>query len=551
MHRDRLSNLSLISLLFLAVSFAAGRSDAVSPARSVILPRPLPTDIITRVPPRTPDPPPPPTIAVTSLGQVTEGGALRFRITISRELGINLPIPYTLSGDTGALARPETSGQATIVEGQRSVDIALPTRDDSAVNGQRTIVLTIGGSTTRAAAGQAWRASGILLDNDQNPPPPPPPPSLAVASLGDVREGQPLRYRITLSRPLNANLAIGYTLSGDTAALANPVSNGRTVIAEGQRFGDVTLPTRDDPAINGRRAVVLSLAAATARSATVQNWRASGGIVDVVPPPPPPPVAAVFNAGAVEEGGTLRFPLGLDRPAQRELTAIYRVTDAASATGGDRRGQVTIPAGANGAVISLVSRDDSAVNGSRGVAVRLLRIDGATIGPQAIGSGAITDNDRAAPSSAAPSDPPATTAAEQSATPAPSATITPSEPANTTPAPSATSPSTSPADDGQSGAFVDPDADITQQPPTPAWWPLLLAIAALAAIVGAAALAIRALLRVAVSAEPGVPGVVAGSLSLTAPSLTISAKATTGTVASGPIENLAIVEKYDDPSPAA
>ncbi len=419
-----------------------------------------------------------------------------------------------------------------------------------------------------------------ILTQAADPDTPPPPPPRAVVSLaaaGPVTEGEPLRFRITVSPPQSRNLQFGYVLSGETSALQRPVTAGRAVLIEGQSSVEIALPTRDDAVVNGRRRIVLSLAQAPTRAAAGGVYRATGVILDndvataptpTPTPTPPPPVQPVVTLGvgaSVVEGGVLRFPVRLDRPARDTVAVSLAISDPQGAAGGSRTSGLRIAAGSQSGTLAIRSIDDDRINGARLVTVQLLRAQGAVLGRPGTARAQVTDNDVAPTASATPADDvsstPAPIASEASA--APVATAVPSEAAGDPVDVTATSgASEAPATAGDA-ALIDPAAGGQGgggPPPDPSggrsFWTVILAIlGVLAALAVAATLAVRALLKVRCSIETGAVATPLSDLALTGPELKISAQATPGDLVTSEIGGLSLtaptaMEKHDGSNPS-
>ena len=407
-----------------------------------------------------------------------------------------------------------------------------------------TIRLPPGVLATRAA-------TATQTDSPAPTPPPAPRISISLSGGGNVTEGEPLRFRISASRPPDGPVTVAYNISGDTAALLRPATAGRATLNEGQTSTEIVLPTRDDNLVNGRRQITLTLVVPPTRMTAPTIRRATGTVMDndvaTAPPTPPPPtptppppaalpVVTLGSAAPVVEGGVLRFPVRLDSPAREPVSVALAITDPRSAAGGTRTAGLRIAQGSRSGVLSLVTADDSQVNGARVVTVQLLRALGAQVGAPRAARGQVTDNDVAPGASTAPT--------EQPATPIPSAT-----PVETT------SPTASPAaietaavatatasETGDNAAFVDPGAsgngsDEPPPPPPPEpgkgwsiWQLVLAALAGLAALAAIATAAARALLRVTCAAQTGALPTPLSDLTLSSPEVKVSAQVIPGEV---------------------
>ena len=226
-----------------------------------------------------------------------------------------------------------------------------------------------------------------------------PRPSVTVVSDGDVTEGSPAVFTLTRTGDPAQTLDVAYTVtaSGDFGAatgadtatfLANNLTVQVSVATTGddthEAHGSVTLTltadTSADPAY--------LLGAPAAATATVEDDDA-------------PTVSIGAPAAAVAEGGTLRFPVTLNRAGYRDITLDYAVTGG-TAEAGDYTdaggGTLTIPAGDTAAHIELGAVDDTIDEPDEEtveVTISNLRPAGAATPGTAAATGTITDNDDA------------------------------------------------------------------------------------------------------------------------------------------------------------
>ena len=110
------------------------------------------------------------------------------------------------------------------------------------------------------------------------------------------------------------------------------------------------------------------------------------------------PFLRVDDARADEGAGSMTFTLGLDRPAQADITVSYKTEDQSATRGVDYRraeGTATIFAGQRGVEVEVEVIDDNIHEGDEMFSLRLFRPFGASFktGQEALATGTIVDDD--------------------------------------------------------------------------------------------------------------------------------------------------------------
>ena len=163
----------------------------------------------------------------------------------------DLTVPYVLTGQVSAADfDPQgLTGTVTIPAGMREAPLLLTAEDDTALEGDETVTVTlqqrtVAGSAVVPVAGMA-SAQVVLIDDEG-------PVSIRVSDAAAVEEGSAAEFEIMISRPLAGEIAgLTYTTVDDTAvggaagdytaaqavAFTIPANTVRTTLS---------IPTRDD-----------------------------------------------------------------------------------------------------------------------------------------------------------------------------------------------------------------------------------------------------------------------------------------------------------------
>ena len=226
-----------------------------------------------------------------------------------------------------------------------------------------------------------------------------PRPSVTVVSDGDVTEGNPALFTLTRTGDTAQTLDVAYavTATGDFGAATG--AGTATFLADSATV-QVSVATTGDSIHEAHGTVTLTLTADAGADPAYLLGDPSTATA-AVEDDDAPTVSIGAPAAAVAEGGTLRFPLTLNRAGYRDITLDYAVTggtaDAADYTdaGG---GTLTIAAGDTTAHIELGAVDDTVDESDEEtveVTISNPQPSGAATIGTAMATGTITDNDAA------------------------------------------------------------------------------------------------------------------------------------------------------------
>jgi T1SS-143 domain-containing protein len=343
---------------------------------------------VVTVEPGTPDP---------NDNSVIEGNNLVYTVTLSDRT--NAPTTYTfnLGGGTASTSdygNPTFSngvtrnadGSITVPAGVTSFTVTVPTVDDTIVEPNETVPLTIGGAT----------GTGIIVDNDRATVD----TVTAGPNGGTVVEGNNLVYTVTLSATTNAETTYSFTLGGGTASAADYVtpptfSNGVTynaanntiTVPAGVKDFTVTVPTVDDTIVEPNETLPIKVGGVTAIGTIVDNDRAT---VDTVTAGP--------NGGSVVEGNNLVYTVTLSAETNASTTYSFTLgggtasaadyvtppTFSNGVTYNATNNTITVPPGVTSFTVTVTTVDDTLVESNETLPIN---VGGKTA------TGIIIDND--------------------------------------------------------------------------------------------------------------------------------------------------------------
>ena len=221
-------------------------------------------------------------------------------------------------------------------------------------------------------------------------------PRVSVAPVASpVEEGEDAQFTVTRTGVTAGALTVNYSVS-ETGAMVAPGEEGAQSVAfaDGDTERTVTVPTEEDAVHEADSTVTLTLTADAAYDLGTAS-------ADVTVEDDDAPTVSIGAPAAVAEGGTLRFPVTLNRAGYRDITLDYAVTGGTAEAGDSTDaggGTLTIPAGDTSAHIELGAVDDTVDEPDEEtveVTISNLRPAGAATPGTATATGTITDNDAA------------------------------------------------------------------------------------------------------------------------------------------------------------
>jgi Ca2+-binding RTX toxin-like protein len=198
---------------------------------------------------------------------VNENGTAVNAITLTRTGGSNGGISVTLTPSNDTATSPADFTATPIVvnfaEGENSKTVTVPIVDDTAVEGDETVNLTLSNATGGAVLGSPTTAVLTIIDNDFAQP-----GTIQFNNANySVNEDGTAINTITLSRTGGSNGAVGVTLTPSNGTATSPADFNNVAItvnfANGETSKTVAIPIVDDTLVEGNETVNLTLSNAT------------------------------------------------------------------------------------------------------------------------------------------------------------------------------------------------------------------------------------------------------------------------------------------------
>jgi hypothetical protein len=298
---------------------------------------------------------------------VSEGGvATYFALTRSNTFAKGFAAAYTLSGKaTNGTDYGKLSGLATFPDGSATVNVFVAPIQDTAIEGDETVIMTLKPTTAYTVKETAKTATVTILDDE---------PTLSVyaTDAAAAEQGQDHGvFTIYRNNTGAEDLVVPYTLSG-TATKGTDYSSlsGKATILAGRTSTTVDIIPVDDLLAEGNETVVLTLGSGTRYRLSTLAHDATVTIADNEPTV----AVSATVANANEQGPTSGlFTVTRNNKGSTDLVVAYTLSGAA-ANGTDYvklPGTVTIPANATAAVISVSAIDDQVCEGTETAVITL------------------------------------------------------------------------------------------------------------------------------------------------------------------------------------
>ncbi len=150
---------------------------------------------------------PPPVITIAAkTASVTEGGNAVFTVTADRAPVADLPVGIAVAESGGGdhvAAQHEGARTATVLKGQTTVEITVPTVDDSADEPNGTVTATLKGGSGYTLGGTTSASVAVADDDDAAAL-----PTLSIPQALAGSEGESIKVTVSLSRPATEEIRL-------------------------------------------------------------------------------------------------------------------------------------------------------------------------------------------------------------------------------------------------------------------------------------------------------------------------------------------------------
>lgn len=331
-----------------------------------------------------------PTATIATTSNPTEAGPQSGTLTVSLSSVVpsGLTVGYTVSGTaTSGTDYTALGGTVSVPAGQSSTTITITPLDDSLVEGDETVIVTLN-TSTGYSIGTPGSATAMIGDDEVTTA------TLAATDSSAAESGADTgTFTITLASAATADTTVNYTVSGTATSGSDYTAlSGSATILSGQTSTTITVTPIDDTEVEADESVTVTLAPGTGYSAGTQYSDTVTIDSEDVPAVTIAPTDSEAAEASLDSGF---FTLTLDSASPEALVVNYTLTGSATA-GSDYAtlaGTVDIPAGQTSGTITVTPIDDMEVEDTEAVVVTLASGTGYTVGGDASGAVLIADDD--------------------------------------------------------------------------------------------------------------------------------------------------------------
>jgi surface adhesion protein len=336
-----------------------------------------------------------PVVSIIDATPVIEGATASFEVRLSQVSAQDVTINWSAATGTATSGTdfPAASGTLTILAGQTTGTISVPTSTDARGEGLEDFTVTISVPSGAAALGDAT-ATGYIVDTIAAAA-----PTILVSDVAVV-EGNNAVFRIDLSRASDAAVSLNLALGGGTATSGSDYATTiplevSTTSATGPwtsassvtiAAGSTTAWVRTNVVADGVSEINESFQLTATRTAGLTNNTVASGSALIVGNEIR--TASVADVYVDEEAGTATMTMTLSAAASGSITVDW-ATSAGTATAGvdylSGSGNVIFAAGETSKTFTIALVDDQIGDSNETVNVDL------SVNPNSVGSVTIGD----------------------------------------------------------------------------------------------------------------------------------------------------------------
>lgn len=296
-----------------------------------------------------------------------------FTVTLATASSGTTTVNYTVGGTaTSGSDYTALSGSVAITDGQTTGTITVTPIDDSEIESDETVVVTLGTGTGYTVGSPANATVTITSDDVSGDPTATIAATDATATEASTTTGT---FTVTLSSASVGTTTVGYTVSGSATPGSDYTAlSGSVDVTNGNTTATITVTPINDTDIEGTETVIVTLAAGTGYVVGSPSSDTVSITSDDTGGSEPLATVVATDAIATESGTTTgAFTIYFSEPAGSNTDVSYRVNGLA-VNGTDYTtltGTATVLSGNSSVVITVTPTNDTAIESDETVLITL------------------------------------------------------------------------------------------------------------------------------------------------------------------------------------
>ena len=295
---------------------------------------------------------------------VTEGTPANLTVSLSNPVSEYVTFSWSTADGTAAGGDDYTAQTATSVTftpGQTSKTLSIATTSDSTVEPPETFSVSITAPNLPTGVSLALAQATVTITNDDSAS-----VTLAATALS-ITEGTAANLTVSLSNPVSENVTFSWSTADGTADAGDDYTaqpSTTVSIPAGQTAATLSVPTRDDTAVEQRETFTVTIAAPSLPTG-VSLGIALTTVTITDNDTAVATLALSVSALTVTEGATVNLSVSLSRSLLETATFQWSTADGTATAGRDYTGQtataVSFEPGETAKTLSVATTSDAAL----------------------------------------------------------------------------------------------------------------------------------------------------------------------------------------------
>jgi hypothetical protein len=261
-------------------------------------------------------------------------------VKLSKPVAVNTVVTLTYGGTADDPDDYTADGTVTILAGELEATLTLTVADDSLVEGDETVDVTIasftGPSASLVSIGSTNSATNTIADDDGTA-------ELSIVNaVNGAEPGTPGTLTVKLSKPVAVNTVVTLTYGGTADDPDDYTADGTVTILAGELEATLTLTVADDSLVEGDETVVVTLASFTGPSSSLVSIGSTNSATNTIADDDGTAELTVSDVPVNEGDGTATFIVTLDKATGGPFTLMFTFSNVSTVAGDFGPGSIPV-----------------------------------------------------------------------------------------------------------------------------------------------------------------------------------------------------------------